>query len=65
MRAELPEMMSVAQAAKVLHISPRAVLHRINVGTLAATKVGDGLTSAYVIGRAEIERITAERKASA
>ena len=50
----------MAQAAKVLHITPRAVLHRISAGTLAATKLGEGKTSAFLITRAEIERAKAE-----
>lgn len=52
---EVLEVLSVAQAAKELHLTPRAVLHRISRGTLAATKLGPG-TSAYVIAREEIER---------
>lgn len=63
MRNELPEVLSVAQAAKVLHITPRAVLHRISAGTLAATKLGEGKTSAFLITRAEIERAKAEAAA--
>lgn len=59
MRNELPEVLSVAQAAKVLNITPRAVLHRISAGTLAATKLGEGKTSAFLIARAEIERVKA------
>lgn len=58
----LPEVLSVAQAAAELHLTERAVRHRIKAGTLAATKLGPG-TAAYVISRAEIER--AKKKSSA
>lgn len=47
--------LSVVQAAEELHITPRAVRHRIQTGTLAATKLGPG-TASYVITRREIER---------
>jgi excisionase family DNA binding protein len=50
-------ILSVAQAAELLHITPRAVHHRIKSGKLAATKLGSGVTSAYVIERAEVERV--------
>lgn len=56
---------NVRTAAAELGLSPRAVLHRIQTGTLTATKVGDGRTSSYVIDRAEIERVLAEREAVA
>lgn len=49
------EFLSVVQAAAELHITPRAVRHRIKVGTLAATKLGPG-TASYVITRAEVTR---------
>ena len=54
---------NVRDAAAELGISPRAVLHRITRGELRATKVGDGRTSAYIIERAEIERVKAEAAA--
>lgn len=53
------DLLTVAQAAEELNLSRRAVAHRITTGTLAATKLGDGKTSAYVITRAEIERVRA------
>ncbi len=52
-----PEWLTVAQAAKVLSLSPRAVLHRITSGKIKASKLGEGRTSAYVIAASEIERI--------
>lgn len=54
---------NVQSAAALLGISPRAVLHRITRGTLRATKVGAGRTSAYIIERAEIDRVKAEAAA--
>lgn len=51
-----PELVSVMQAARLLGLSRRAVLHRIAAGSLAAQKVGDGRTSSYVIALAEVER---------
>lgn len=53
------DILTVAQAAEVLHLSPRAVQHRIKNGAIAATKLGAGRTSAYVISRDEVERVKA------
>lgn len=52
-----PEWLTVTQAARVLSLSPRAVLHRITSGKIAASKMGEGRTSAYVIAAAEVERV--------
>lgn len=60
---KLTDFLTVAQAAEELHLSRRAVAHRIKVGTLAAEKIGDGRTSAYVIARTEVERAKTERAA--
>ena len=60
-----PDLLTVRQAAHALGLSPRSVLHRITTGTLAATKIGDGRTSAYIIERAEIERACATSSPSA
>lgn len=57
------EFFSVTQAARELHLTPRAIRHRIAVGTLAATKLGPG-TASYVITRAEIDRVKAEQAAA-
>lgn len=59
------DILTVAQAAAELNLSPRAVQHRITTGTLAAQKLGSGKTSAYVITRAEVERAKAEAQAPA
>lgn len=64
MTNKAPALLSVAQAADELHLSTRAVLHRITKGDLAATKVGTGRTSAYVIQRAEVDRAKTHGKAA-
>ena len=51
---------TVGQAADLLGISPRAVLHRIKKKQIAAEKLGTGQTSAYVIDRAEVARVKAQ-----
>ena len=53
------DYLTVTQAARELNLTRRAVIHRIAAGTLAAAKVGDARTSAYIIERAEVERIKA------
>lgn len=52
------DILSVTQVAAELNITERAVRHRIKAGTLAATKLGPG-TAAYVVTRAEVERVKA------
>ena len=49
-------LVTVAQAARELGISRRAVVHRIRAGTLTAVKIGDANTSPYVITRDELDR---------
>lgn len=56
--SELPEFLSVAQAASELKITERAVRHRIKAGKIAATKLGPG-TASYVITRDEVQRVKA------
>ncbi len=58
----MADVLSVQQVAQELNITPRAVRHRIKAGTLWAIKLGTG-TSAYVITRAEVERIQSEAAA--
>lgn len=62
--SELTELLTVAQAADELSLTERAVRHRITTGTLAAQKLGTGRTSAYVITRAEINRVKAAEAAA-
>lgn len=58
------DLLTVAQAAAELNLSPRAVQHRIGRGAIAAMKIGEGRTSAYVITRAEIDRVKAQDSAA-
>lgn len=53
------DLLTINQAADELHLSPRAVRHRITTGTLEAQKIGTGRTSAYVITRDEVDRVKA------
>ena len=53
------DYLTVTQTARELNLHRRSVIHRIAAGTLAAAKVGDARTSAYIIERAEVERIKA------
>lgn len=59
------DFMTVTQAAAELNLSARAVQHRISNGTIAAQKLGAGRTSAYVITRAEVDRVKAADAAPA
>lgn len=52
-------LLTVQQVARELNISVRAVQHRITVGSLAAEKLGEGRTSAYVVTRDEVDRAKA------
>ena len=60
MTTETPQFLTVGEVAVRLNLSHRAVLHRIAKGQIAATKIGKGQTSAYVIAPAEVERVAAE-----
>ena len=55
------DYLTVTQTARELNLHRRAVIHRIAPGTLAAAKVGDARTSAYIIERAEVERAKGEQ----
>lgn len=52
----MTQLRNVRYAAQALHITPRAVLHRIDAGTLVAHKLGTGRTSSWVITDEEIAR---------
>lgn len=65
MRNPETKLLTVAQAARELHISPRAVQHRIAAGRIAAERLGEGKTSAFYMTRAEIERVKAQDAARA
>jgi len=61
---DLEDLLSVTQAAELLGIPPRTLHHRISTGKIQASKIGDGLTSAYVITRAEIDKQLDKAKAA-
>ena len=50
----------VKTVARVLRLTPRAVVHRIQAGAIAATKIGAGRTSAYVVTAGELARLVRE-----
>lgn len=54
------DLISAAEAAQILHISVRAVQHRIAAGSLPAQKL-PGKTGAYILNRAEVEAIAKSR----
>lgn len=58
-----PDLLSVNQAAAELGMRPRTLHQWITAGKVAATKLGDGRTSAYVITRAEVDTLKAEAAA--
>lgn len=58
------QFLSVKRVGEALGLSGRAVLHRIAKGEIAATKIGEGRTSAYVVTATEVERVKAERAAA-
>jgi hypothetical protein len=58
-----PDFVNVRGAARELGLAPRTVLARIRHGQIAATKIGPGKTSAYIIAKTEIARIKQETPA--
>lgn len=57
MPTALTDMVTVAQAAEALGVNRRTIIRRIQSGDLPAQKLGPG-TSAWVITRADLERLT-------
>jgi len=57
--ADLPDIVSVAQAAEYLYMSPRTLHHWCKTGKVKATKMGEGRTHSWAITRAEVERLAA------
>ena len=51
------DLLTVSQAADELGVPSRTLHYRISTGKIHATKVGTGRTNAYVITRAEVERV--------
>ena len=52
-----PTQLSVNQVAEILGVSRRSVLRRIAEGTITATKLGTGETSAWMITQTEVDRV--------
>ena len=57
------DIISAAEAAKILHISVRAVQHRITSGTLPAQKL-PGKTGAYILDRETVEALASKENAA-
>lgn len=55
-----PDYLTVGQVADELGRPARTIHYWITSGRLAATKLGDGRTSAYMIPREEMEREKAD-----
>ena len=64
MEAQTPQIVTVAVAAEEWGVDRRTALRWIAAGEVAATKVGDGRTNAYVLTRAEVERVKREKAAA-
>ena len=57
MEAQTPQIVTVAVAAEEWGIDRRTALRWIAAGKVAAEKIADGKTNAYVLTRAEVERV--------
>ena len=55
-----PQIVTVAVAAEEWGIDRRTALRWIATGKVAAEKIADGKTNAYVLTRAEVDRVKAE-----
>ena len=64
MEAQTPQIVTVAVAAEEWGIDRRTALRWIAAGEVAATKVGEGRTNAYVLTRAEVERVKRAKEAA-
>ena len=54
------QIVTVAVAAEEWRVDRRTALRWIASGKVAAEKIADGKTNAYVLTRAEVDRIKAE-----
>ena len=64
MEAQTPQIVTVAVAAEEWGIDRRTALRWIAAGKVAAEKIADGKTNAYVLTRAEVERVKREKAAA-
>lgn len=58
------DFIGVAEAARTLGYDVRTIHRKIKRGELHGTKVSAGLRAAYVLDRAEVERLAAARSAA-
>ena len=59
-----PQIVTVAVAAEEWGIDRRTALRWIAAGEVAAEKIADGKTNAYVLTRTEVERVKREKSAA-
>ena len=64
MEQTTPQIVTVATAAEEWGIDRRTALRWITTGKVAAEKIADGKTNAYVLTRAEVERVKREKAAA-
>lgn len=60
----LPDLLTVAETAAALNLSPRSVQRRIAAGLIPARKAGNGGTAPYLIRREDVERLAATEPAA-
>lgn len=61
--AKPQQLIGAAEAAQILHMDLRTIHRQIDKGEIPHVAKLPGLRGAYVLDRAEIERIAAERAA--
>ena len=59
-----PQLVTVAAAAEEWGIDRRTALRWIAAGKVAAEKIAGGKTNAYVLTRAEVERVKRAKEAA-
>ena len=64
MEQTTPQIVTVAVAAEEWGIDRRTALRWIAAGKVAAEKIADGKTNAYVLTRAEVQRVKREKAAA-
>ena len=64
MEQTAPQIVTVAVAAEEWGVDRRTALRWIAAGKVAAEKIADGKTNAYVLTRAEVERVKRAKEAA-
>ena len=64
MEQTAPQIVTVAVAAEEWGVDRRTALRWIAAGKVAAEKIADGKTNAYVLTRAEVERVKRMKSAA-